>query len=52
MSLGLIESFFAATILRETHDNVWDKDKRDDGGGVGNPRPQPTNPRRKTTTRK
>jgi hypothetical protein len=52
VSLGIIESLLAAVILKESSDNVRAKDERDGGGGVGNPRPQPTNPRRKTTTRK
>ena len=52
MSLGLMESLFAAAILKEINDNVWTRDKRENDWGVGNPRPQSPNPRRKMTTRK
>jgi hypothetical protein len=31
VSLGLMESLFAAVILKETNDNVLTKEKRDDG---------------------
>jgi len=52
MSLGIMESLFAATILKEINDNVWARDKRENGWDVGNPRPQSPNPIRKTPTRK
>ena len=52
MSLGLMESLFATTILKEKNDNMWIEDKRHNGWGVGNPRPQSPNPRSQTSTRK
>jgi hypothetical protein len=47
-----MESLLQQQSLKETNDNMWTKDKRENGCGVGNPRLQSSNPRRKTATRK